>query len=115
MDFLSDKAEVNMKHITSIRVLCGRKYVTLWMDERTKQFQLVKPFAYDDGNYYVICPCCHQIERVADHYFKDVPKATILCRTRNITEKTFFRSGKPISAKLKGYEVDLTDWKDDGK
>lgn len=111
----SNNAEINMKDVTAIKVLCGRSYITIFMDDRTKHFQDAKPFVYDNGFYYVVCPCCHQIERVSEEYFQDKTKAVIQCSTRTLTQKTFFKkvtdTVEPITGKLKAFNLDLTDWK----
>ena len=111
----SAMAETNVKYITAIRGLVGRSYRMIFMDDRTKHFQAVKPFAHDEGFYFVVCPCCHQIERVSDSYFMDKTKAVIQCSNRIITQKTFFNekadSIEMISGEMKGYNLDLTDWK----
>lgn len=111
----SAMAETNVKYITAIRILVGRSYRMIFMDDRTKHFKDVKPFAYDEGFYFVVCPCCHQIEKVSDDYFEDKTKAVIQCSTRTLTQKTFFKE-KPdsidiVSGEMKGYNLDLTDWK----
>lgn len=111
----SQMAETNVKYITAIRILVGRTYRMIFMDDRTKRFQAVKPFAYDEGFYFVVCPCCHQIERVADSFFEDKTKAVIQCTNRTTTQKTFFKekgdSIEMISGDMKGYTLNLTDWK----
>lgn len=111
----SDKAELNLDHMTAIKVLCGRTYKILYMDERTKKFQDVKPIAYDKGFYYVVCPCCHQIERVSEHHFQSGNKAKIQCSTRLITPKTMFKKSsdriEQNTFKTLSYNMDLDDWK----
>lgn len=114
MEF-SEKSETNVKHITAIRILVGRSYKIIFMDDRTRHFQVVKPFAYDEESYFVVCPCCHQIERVSDNYFIDKTKAVIQCSNRTITQKTYFKE-KPdsiemISGEMSSFTLDLTDWK----
>jgi hypothetical protein len=111
----SNNAEINMKDVTAIKILVGRSYRMMFIDDRTKHFQDAKPFAYDKGYYYVVCPCCHQIESVSEDYFQDKTKAVIQCRNRTITQKTFFKkkadSIETISGQMKAYNLDLTDWK----
>ncbi|KXL52820.1 hypothetical protein CLNEO_18430 [Anaerotignum neopropionicum] len=113
--YFTNQAELNLKHVTAIKVLCGRTNKILYMDERTKHFEDVKPFAYDSGFYYVVCPCCHQIERVSKHYFQDGNKAKIHCSTRTITQKTKFKKGSESieqnTSKSMSFNLDLDDWK----
>ncbi len=110
-----DKAEINAKYITAIKVLCGRSYKVIYLDDRTKGFRETKPFAYSNGDYYVACPCCHQIEKVSDNYFVDGNQSKIQCSNRTITRKTRFKATehgiKPVTFRNLGYTLNLDDWK----
>lgn len=114
-NILGTASEVNLKYVVAINVLCGRKYKTLYLDQRTIDFQQVKPFAYNNGFYYVCCPCCHLIERVAEHRFEDGIRQKIQCTNRTISEKIKYQiiANNIESTKYRtlGYTLDLTDWK----
>lgn len=114
-NILNEASEVNIKHVTAVNVLCGRRYRTLFLDDRCKVFQETKPFAYSDGFYYVCCPCCHQIEKVAEHYLQDANIAKIQCSNRTISQKVMFSQGskgiETTAFKTLGYKLNLEDWK----
>jgi len=99
---------------SEVKVLCGKSYKVIYLDDRARNFDETKPFAYSNGFYYVCCPCCHQIERVAEHYFQDASIAKIQCSTRTITQKVAFTKGSKgidsISFKRLAYTLNLEGW-----
>lgn len=104
---------LNIKHIKAIKlVVRPRVFRIIYLDDRTRGFDNIKPFAMDHEGYYVCCPCCFQIEKVNALDFKNGSKAQIQCKSKKNSEIYKINQDElsAYSYKMAAYTVNLDGW-----
>lgn len=105
--------KINPKHVKAIKVVARQRiFRMVHLDDRTTGFDNIKPFAADQDNYYVCCPCCLQIEQIKASDFGNGSRLKVQCKsTKNSQRFTISQDGSSVfGIKMTGYSVDLTDW-----
>jgi hypothetical protein len=105
--------KINPKHVKAVKLIAKpRVFRMIYLDDRTKGFDNVKPFAMDDQAYYVCCPCCMQIEKVNVADFKGGSTLDVKCTSKKNSEifKLDLTGTSTFGYKMAGYTVNLKGW-----
>ncbi len=110
---ISTATKINPKHVKAIKIIARQRiYRMIYLDDRTLGFNDIKPFAADQDNYYVCCPCCLQIEQIKAAAFNSGSKLQVQCKsTKNSQRYMISQDGSSeFGIKMTGYSVDLKGW-----
>lgn len=109
---------INTRHVKAVKLIAKpRVFRMIYLDDRTKGFDNVKPFAMDDQSYYVCCPCCMQIETINAADFKGGSTLDVKCTSKKNSEifKLDLTGTSTFGYKMAGYTVNLKGWEPEDK